>query len=118
MRPKAWKKVRRGQLAEARDTKRAKKDDEPARDTQESSVPGPSGDCDSEKADFPVQSASRKKIEVMREARDAPDGMEQVWCIAHTKQVSRLIQNLLCPECLKDGLGVRILPNANQGFAS
>ena len=46
------------------------------------------------------------------------EGEQQNWSIVHMFQLTRLLCETLCPECLETGLSVTILPDQNACFSS
>ena len=48
----------------------------------------------------------------------APENEEYSWILAHVFQLSRLMGDLLCPECQESGLCVTVCHKENMGFAS
>ena len=55
-----------------------------------------------------------------RDCEDTPQasGGEQKWYLAHVQQTTKLIQELLCPLCLSNGLHISIDENEHDGFSS
>lgn len=119
MPPKASLVARNKQLQAAREAKRSKSEE------QSKEIPNPIVACgdapmpseQQRKEQETVKSASRSKLERMRQDPDM-DSMEQVWCLAHTTQLSRLICDVLCPNCFEDGLTIQVVEGENQGFAT
>lgn len=66
-------------------------------------------------------SASRRKIDETRKAASPPPEDErpatQQWLIMHVSRLNELLNDLLCPNCMENGLSVNIDPQ-NQGFCS
>ncbi|XP_070175236.1 uncharacterized protein [Littorina saxatilis] len=75
--------------------------------------------------DTPLQvSSSGRKLGAANAAIPAADGMEQEFSIVSVHQLTKLICEVLCPECLEPGLDVSVMErNAdgnkeNRGFAN
>lgn len=63
-------------------------------------------------------SASRRKIEAMKTAANDVEVQDQNWILLHVFQLTRLLCDIHCPECLETGLSVNVCTGENAGFAA
>ncbi len=75
----------------------------------------------SEKDEEKVESASRRKIETESSRSDEPSSQAepatQKWLIGHVSQLNKLVSELVCPNCVHEGLEVTLDPQ-NKGFCT
>ena len=69
--------------------------------------------------DSELKSSSRKKIERMGTAEHVQsDDTEQYWILAHVAQLTRLVDDLLCPDCRETGLSIAVCDGEQHGFSA